>query len=360
MRTLAALVLLAIGCSDPAGELRVDVRTDYVAGIEFAEAVVRFDGVETRRAFGSEDHTRQEHRLAEVDARPGSFPLEVRLVAGDGRTLAARDVSVRVQGTSTGVTVVITRSCRDVVCGETESCLGGRCVTPECVRGDEPSCPEPECRASGDCTSAFADCVRPTCEAGVCLYAGSCAEGSFCDPVEGCQPLPGADAGPGDAGTDAGTDGGRCGVSGTLCDIDCTDDAAWPWADEEQELLEALNAGRAAGGECMGMAYADLPPFVMNPVLREVTRCQALHMGREERTTAMGPDGRSMSMVAEERGVAVLGAHVGGTGGTSARIAEQLLTGPSCPDPTSDAPTVGIGRVVQDGDPYWALLWEEP
>lgn len=77
----------------------------------------------------------------------------------------------------------------DAVGGIADRCLGGRCVDPECVEGDEEACLEPECMAASDCMPA-ASCAEASCLAGVCLFGdgASCEEGSYCDPDVGCRP----------------------------------------------------------------------------------------------------------------------------------------------------------------------------
>ena len=77
----------------------------------------------------------------------------------------------------------MSRRCRGVRCAEGLSCLGGRCVSEECLSGLEAACPEPECLSPADC-DAMAECAEGACAGSVCLdtpVPGACEEGLVCD-----------------------------------------------------------------------------------------------------------------------------------------------------------------------------------
>lgn len=197
--TLHVLALAMTGCS--AGEdvaavdLQVLVRTDLVAGREFAwvevalpergrtvrlPAVVGSHQGVTEAAF-FERLPRSAHRLVRVsllDAR-GSVVLSRPMVFPHERRLA--------------VVAKMSRACRDHACPE--ACQGGRCVDSDCVEGTEESCetPEaPECTADDDCPSS-APCSVGRCDAEECwldVLPDACGAGETCDVELGCVALP--------------------------------------------------------------------------------------------------------------------------------------------------------------------------
>lgn len=216
---LGGLSLWLSGCSCGEGtELLVDFRTDMIPGVEFDSIEVRADGADAPpvSAAAGEDFA-SPRRVATFDTlAPGVRMLQVQLFLAD-RPLLRRRVHVELRG-RTVVLVVITRDCRGVSCPgsgrvtDTE-CLGGRCVSPECIAGDPEACGPPECMAAGDCI-AGADCIDPVCEQGVCLdlpRERACGAGEYCDPEAGCRALPVA----GDAGMDV--DAGTIGDAGPGC-----------------------------------------------------------------------------------------------------------------------------------------------
>jgi hypothetical protein len=56
---------------------------------------------------------------------------------------------------------------------------------------------------------------------------------------------------------------------------DCT--GAWPeaWTAKERALIDFVNATRAAGGTCFGIAFAAAPACAEDPVLTQLGRCFA-------------------------------------------------------------------------------------
>jgi hypothetical protein len=227
---LVSLLLLLSGCDAGAPSLLVDVRADYVAGIEItgieAELEGRVMAVVVRRGDDLVNDTR---RVASFEGlTSGTHSLAVRLLDSDG-VLVERDVSVDVRQ-PIGITVVFTRSCSAVVCPRADptatACLAGRCVPPECTDGTQPICGESEvCTTASDCSSDVA-CAEARCEGGVCLFRGvdeSCGTGMFCDPDRGCIDAPiedggvadsAADTGPIDSGADASIDAADAGDAG--------------------------------------------------------------------------------------------------------------------------------------------------
>ena len=391
MRSVAvASLVLLVGCPSEAPQLRVDLRTDYVAGVEFVEAVAVFDGVPAGRTFDASERDVLDHRVAELAVRRGVFPLEVRLIGRDGSTLAARDVSVTIAGPSTGTTVVISRQCQDVFCPVGESCLGGRCVPPACIRGDEPSCPEPQCTeptAADDCEVPAGACARAVCEFGVCAVRGAgCGTDEYCDPALGCRVVPpprpidaGTDSGPIDAGIDGGAsdagqpdagqpDAGPPPDTGAMCVpgvdrmcLDCMDLAAWPaeWVEEEEALLARMNEARMEGGTCDDMPYDPLPPFVVDPTLRRLARCHSQDMAENDLFSHTGSDGRTHDDRVRDSGYPGSTSEnitAGGSGGRMAAMVWLLSPGHclAITDGRFDEVGVGLGRWEgADHGNYW-------
>lgn len=202
---LSAALLTALGCDDDGAlELSVDLRTDFVAGAEFSglrlelvgEGVTETDVAEPvsyvagRRFFDLDGLAANERRT-----------IALSLLSPTSEVVARREVIVDQSG-DLAVTVVMTRDCASVSCpnepgDSATSCLGGRCVDPRCVEGDEEVCLDPLCESDAECMPMNA-CAAPVCNLGICLYEGldACEEGTYCDPSRGCVAIPGMDGGP--------------------------------------------------------------------------------------------------------------------------------------------------------------------
>jgi len=205
------LLTILLGCSTETVELQVDLRTDYVPGVEFDSIRTTIDDGEPFDAMALDTpRAAAEYlrgiRVAEIDGlSTGRHDLRVALVQSeDDEEVAARELVVRLDA-STTVTVTLARSCEAVECpgpGDDASatvCVAGRCQPPECDGG---ACGE--CTIDADCDGGtLPDCASPRCEAGVCLAFyddDACVAGEFCDPVAGCTPTGARDSGVGDAG----------------------------------------------------------------------------------------------------------------------------------------------------------------
>lgn len=210
--SLAALLLLA-GCTSDVG-LLVDLRTDWVPGVEFTTTDVRVtdtEGTTTQDMRGVlTDAGGGGTRIAEFfGLAGGEANLRVALVDASGNVLAERPVSVVLSGT-TLLTAVLTRDCRGVVCPDAalSACVGGRCAAAECTPETPEACTA-ECDADAACPSSAA-CALPRCLDGVCLNLGddaACGASEYCDPESGCRPdprLPMADAGVEPGGVECG------------------------------------------------------------------------------------------------------------------------------------------------------------
>lgn len=280
MRIMALVVALGCACgSEPAAlELSVDLRTDFVPSVEFSGVRVELvdEGIQRESLAGNESYV-EGRRVADIAELPPSErrTVAVTLVGGDGSAVARREVAVA-QSDDLAVTVVISRDCLNVTCdavgGLVDRCLGGRCVDPECVEGDEEACLEPACTVDADCLP-MASCATPTCRSGVCLYDpdDSCAAGEYCDAERGCSPLSPTTCSPTTDATfvlHAGTPDGE-GVSArpTAVDMEHDGERAWVLVRTSERLRSGLQSHDAVliRVDCEGDAT---PPEL---VLEEIT-----------------------------------------------------------------------------------------
>lgn len=215
---VASLVPTFLACEPGTVSVSVELRTDFVPGIEFVavetwaeDAPGAHDEV---AVFRSDDYASAPRRVAEIGglAPNAERRITVRLLDAVRGEVARRTVLVE-HVRDRGVIVLVTRSCRDVSCGAGESCFAGRCQ-PEACDGD--GCVA-ECSADADC--AVATCATVTCVTGACFaeaIEAACPPGTYCDARDGCLPDPvtATDAGvsPTDGGLDAGTDAGPAAI----------------------------------------------------------------------------------------------------------------------------------------------------
>lgn len=240
---LACLTVGLLSCSSGTVELSVDLRTDLVPGAEFDIAEVQlsrvdFEGVDgpMRAPMIAKGAPISEGvRIADfAGLSRGTWFLTVTLRTRDGAEVVSRPVQLDLRG-DFAVTVLITRSCRGVMCPlaaddpSLTACLGGQCVDPRCSFETPEFCPADQCTLAADC-AAPASCAMSACNQGVCLAEetpGVCGGGEFCEPETGCRALPGepVDAGPADGGmSDAGLDAADADAdAGPTCTVDGTD-----------------------------------------------------------------------------------------------------------------------------------------
>jgi len=198
---LVAASLVALSCAAEPVDLIVDLKTDYVGGVEVNRAraeLLGFDGAVLRTAeieLVTEDLTGGV-RLADLgDIEPGTYELSVTItgpLASGGRI-----VRVALEEASVGVTVVITRDCATVMCPSPDApalsaCLGSLCVSPACTPENPAACPPVECEADAECMTSVA-CAEPACLDGVCSArpGEGCAADEYCEPTVGCRPRDG-------------------------------------------------------------------------------------------------------------------------------------------------------------------------
>ena len=199
----ALLFSLSCGADNPT--LQVDLRTDFVPGVEFVE--IRTELSLLPRTAGAqdlvdrvtvnvtdEDDARDGLRIAELTGRSGMQWVYVELLTEEGEVLARRPVSVELEG-DLGILIIITRDCEGVECPNPGgdpgaiACLAGECVDSRCRPGALEFCGGTAgCGADSDCAS-FAECADARCLEGVCFAAGdpsACEVGEWCHPDLGC------------------------------------------------------------------------------------------------------------------------------------------------------------------------------
>ncbi len=224
---VGCLVLVLVACAgNPGSDLSVDLRTDYVPGGDFNTVVVTIPDREPVRVLANsfEDFINGV-RVAEFDGLSASdFRVSVDLLSNSGTVVASRETEVQLRG-DLAVTVVITQSCRGIVCpngnpNETE-CVGGICVDPGCTPETPERCPStPACVSATECPAPAQTCFEAQCVDGFCLYGddGSCGMGEFCSAERGCTQRPTGDASVPDGGGDAGVDAPPSICDGVVCD----------------------------------------------------------------------------------------------------------------------------------------------
>ncbi|HJL14372.1 MAG TPA: hypothetical protein RMH99_01880 [Sandaracinaceae bacterium LLY-WYZ-13_1] len=213
---VAALLTCLASCDDPSLRLVVELKTDWVPGVE-VEAVtttLRTDDpaareVATTRANVATSDLLAGARIAELeDLEPGRYALEARLERPNGETLEIRRILVELRSSAV-VTVLATRDCAGIACpgpsdpASATECVDMRCVEPSCTPETPASCPPPTCTRDDDCPAPPASCAVSRCVDGACLDSAredACGAGTYCDPQAGCLARPGVDAGPPDAG----------------------------------------------------------------------------------------------------------------------------------------------------------------
>jgi hypothetical protein len=198
----AALALFGCGGDDGGSRLLVDVRTDWVPGVEMVRVRNTVEDapvapVEVDARFGMDFIAGV--RVAEIDLgdRTGAHALVTELIGPDGRVIAMRRTSVEIDGTAAVVVVF------------------GRNGVP-CSTATECAVPAP--------------CAEGMCVEGTCLAAprvGACGVGTYCSIDEGgCRPLPsGSDGGSGDSGAadSGGSDAGLDAGPACAADSECAD-----------------------------------------------------------------------------------------------------------------------------------------
>lgn len=193
---LICCTTLACGTDPETQSVRVDLRTDFVSGVEFDSLRVQFgdgDLAESQDRINREaDDFLRGQRVASAQVPTGQLPIIITLYRSS-RPVIARRVSAQVGPGLNIAPVVITRTCEGVECPNDdpalESCLGGRCVDPRCSSMTPEFCPPAQCTDDSECESVA--CAMPRCADEVCFSIPDdtrCAAGERCDGILGCVP----------------------------------------------------------------------------------------------------------------------------------------------------------------------------
>ena len=236
-RYALTLCFLLVACGgDEEATVRIDARTDYLPGVEFAEVEVGFDtggpSATYPVSFG-EDFLRGVRVATLEGISPGRVVVRGRLIAADGTRLAERRMDIELRGgLNTIPALLFTRDCSGVACGDGETCFNGGCVSVDCSSENLSACGE-GCQTADDCRAPRAGCARSLCDDGACFVGsevGDCGTGEFCHPDRGCVVEPMESDG-GVSTRDMGTTDPSCGqpcAFGDACEIgvyDCSEGA---------------------------------------------------------------------------------------------------------------------------------------
>jgi len=276
---LVTSALLTFGCDGEEGTtIVVDLRTDFVPGVEF-------DAVRTRLAAADGSNI-PNGGDRDMVVSPGSTYLagqrvaeyasitdpDVRLTVtllSDGAEVSSRDVRFAVSELR-GVTVVVARSCDGVSCDPSTTCYAGRCVDPGCQESAPDLCGTLECATDGDCVAGPGGCSDGLCVSGACLQemrSGACSDAEYCDPVLGCVATPGSM----DGGSDTSTPDTSTSDSSTS---DSSSDSSPPIDAGGDSTVPAPCIDRGDGRvECDCEAAGGAGCDVVCPVLR-ISRCR--------------------------------------------------------------------------------------
>lgn len=201
LRTLPVTLILCLSCASSGdGVVYIDVRSDFVGGIEVGQVTVLGEmgpmlGLTSTVSVDGSTPLLRGFRAARFDGlSAGNLAITARLLSPDGTLVAERRAVATVREDSV-FTVVFTRSCQSVSCpttGATE-CVSGACVPPECSPENLEACGPSVCSSSSECPASATPCASALCEAGACFQRpveGACARGESCVPDRGCVPQP--------------------------------------------------------------------------------------------------------------------------------------------------------------------------
>ena len=225
-----------MACSSPDPLLVVNLRTDLTPGVELTDVTVRIARADDRSSVLFQETTEAPsgaeyvsgRRVAEVSLPRGQLLVEVELHGAAGAVVGRRPVLVTLDD-SQAVTVLITRDCQGIECGEL-ACHAGACVDPRCSEESPEACGPAECATATDCPTAAA-CATVQCWGGACLAFDDgvrCAADQVCDPVLGCR------------SRDACLDPGCCEIAGAPVDVLLVIDNSASMAEEQASLAAQI------------------------------------------------------------------------------------------------------------------------
>ncbi|MFK7989983.1 MAG: hypothetical protein AB8I08_28445, partial [Sandaracinaceae bacterium] len=196
--------LVGSGCvAEPEPIVTMDLRTDYVPGVQFVSVVteVALEGgepttlsdVTVARTTEMLPSFRAGQALDGLESG-ANYQVTVRLVDAGGTEVDSQRRNLTVGDEGVGLIFEIFRACADVTCGSEEVCAAsGVCVDEGSVcLGGDPECVGVDgCVADAECTGGFT-CDTASCVEGQCLYVTNpavCGDDAVC-AAEGCGEPP--------------------------------------------------------------------------------------------------------------------------------------------------------------------------
>ncbi|UQA60665.1 CAP domain-containing protein [Polyangium aurulentum] len=143
-------------------------------------------------------------------------------------------------------------------------------------------------------------------------------------------------------------------------------DPSWPAeaASMEQQVLEAVNARRAAGAKCGGRSFKPAPPMTMHPALRSAARNHSLDMATRNYFDHVTPEGRTVDQRVQKVGFAgtLVGENIASGRDTAAGAVEQWMASPGhCTNiMRPDFRHLGVGYAARQGSRfthYWTMVF---
>jgi uncharacterized protein YkwD len=144
-------------------------------------------------------------------------------------------------------------------------------------------------------------------------------------------------------------------------------DPSWPAAAAamEQEVLEALNAKRAAGAKCGRRSFGPAAPLAMHPALRSAARNHSLDMANRNYFDHVSKDGRTPDARVRAAGFTastLVGENIASGRDTAAGAVEQWMASPGhCTNVMNPKfRHLGVGYASRQGTQfthYWTLTF---
>lgn len=139
----------------------------------------------------------------------------------------------------------------------------------------------------------------------------------------------------------------------------CPGEDRWPvdWADAEWEVLELVNAERAAGATCGGEPHPPAPALEMNLQLRDAARFHSQDMSDNRYFSHDSLDGRTVAdRVAEAgfTGSGPIGENIAEAASAAEAVAAWMGSPGHCANIMNPAfHVIGVGYALGDGGPRW-------
>lgn len=179
----------------------------------------------------------------------------------------------------------------------------------------------------------------------------------------------GSDANGGKGGASGGNGSGKGGSAGAPdgTGADCNAEDGWPTEARafECEVLDLVNAQRAAGATCGGLKYDPVPALTMHPILRKSARGHAKDMADKGYFDHASPDGSSSGDRMKAAGYegSFYGENIAhGQDDPAAVMKSWMGSSPHCKGIMAGKyKHLGVGfAATSDGDTYWVQNFAAP